>query len=134
MARIQLKVQFEGAGVSLLDETNFNVVSLREGETIKIGNAMHGWRLEAVDRGTRCQFRRLTMSGRPTDYVTARFADGEEILWATTSGSARRGVAHRVHQDADPIRAALHKLGLPASLVYDVDQINQKVDQGGALC
>lgn len=55
-------------------------------------------------------------------------------LWAVSSGAARRGVWHRIREDADPVRQALRSMGLPSNLVRTVDKIEEEVYEGGRLC
>lgn len=55
-------------------------------------------------------------------------------LWATSSKSAKRGVFHRISDETDPIKIALHGVGAPSNVLNEVSYINEIVHEGGALC
>ncbi|TAL20456.1 hypothetical protein EPN90_01005 [Patescibacteria group bacterium] len=55
-------------------------------------------------------------------------------LWATSSGSARRGVFHRYEEASDPIVATLREMHMPSNLLTEVERIEVEVFDGGNLC
>ncbi|QQG52784.1 MAG: hypothetical protein HY931_00935 [Candidatus Falkowbacteria bacterium] len=55
-------------------------------------------------------------------------------LWATSFGSAHRGVWHLLKTVSDPILIALWSHELPSDFLQTVSEIDTKVYEGGNLC
>lgn len=54
---------------------------------------------------------------------------GMKGLWATSSGSAKRGLLHRITGEDNPVKSALRGLGLPSSLMRQVQTITPVVSE-----
>jgi len=111
-------------------------------EVFSIGNSIGGYWAKPIRYSDTPMLALIRLSGQekhwPLERLQKRFGKEKgrllwpgEGLWATTSGSARRGVWHRIREEHDPIRVALRQLGLPSNLLHEVQEINEETWVGG---
>lgn len=110
--------------------------TIREGEPFTIGNQLRSWTPVRVPH----------KSGRGTIMVLQKYRDNGEVLkqvpllhnrwmlWAITSGAARRGVAHSYTRPQNELEAELSKLGTSPRSLERVEKIDIEIEAGGSLC
>lgn len=110
--------------------------TIREGEPFTIGNQMRSWLPVRVPH----------KSGRGTILVLQKYRDNGAVLkqvpllhnrwmlWALTSGAARRGVAHSYTRPKDVLEAELCRLGTSPNALERVKEIDIEIECGGMLC
>ena len=110
--------------------------TIREGEPFTIDNQMRSWLPVRVPH----------KSGRGTIMVLQKYRDNGDVmkevplihnrwmLWALTSGAARRGVAHSYTRPKDELEAELCKLGTSPRYLERVKKIDIELEAGGLLC
>lgn len=115
------------------------------GDVFSVDNSIGGYFAMAVQYAGRPALAVHRVSGsekrRSPEELRRKFRGQEGFilrpmlgLWATSSGSARRGLWHRYNPVADPIVMALREAQMPSNLLVEVAEINKEVSHGGNLC
>ena len=122
-------------------------LAISHGDVFSVGNSIGGWYARQVQYAgeTRIALHHISgkekgLNGKALERVT-RGQKGFVLrpmtgLWATSSGSAKRGLFHRVDGDAtpNPVVDALRRARMPSDLLREVESIDMGVMEGGTLC
>lgn len=113
------------------DGSVFQVI--KAGEPFRVGNQMREFVPQYCQKDRKIHCRKYDNAGYVMEDVY--LPRGRKVLWALTSGSARRGLFHMYREPVDSLDAALQKLGFGRSIVTVVDTIKDiLVNDGGPDC
>jgi hypothetical protein len=125
MSRIQATVTATAKCLKMINKDGKVILSVQPREVISIGNSIGGYIVAPLGKPNAWGFWRLTghqkcgileggvplaeqiMLGKPAAVAIS----GRTYLFASSSGSARRGVLHTYRRSPDPIRRALVEVG-----------------------
>lgn len=137
---------YEGGNFVLRKEDGSIYLKIEPDKIFRIGNSIGGYWAKPINYAGQRMIALVRLGGSKLNWplTKIRHVFGKEKgqilwpglgLWAVTSGSARRGVWHRIKGDTDPIRQALREMQLPSSdLLHVVDKIDEEVYEGGGCC
>jgi hypothetical protein len=138
---------YDGSGNYVLTTEGGEVhMSIAPMSTFGIGNSIGGYfarpiryagqKMLSIVRigGSETRLSPETLSSRHGQEKGFILRPGMKGLWATSSGSARKGVFHPIRETNDPIILALREIKMPSSLLQEVESIDLDVLKGGDLC
>lgn len=119
--------------VNLVREDGSVFQTIKVGEPFCVGNQMRDFIPQFCSQDRKIHCRKFGNSGNVIEDVY--LPRGRKVLWALTSGAARRGLFHIYREPTDSLDAALQRLGFGRSVVTVVDEIKDVlVNDGGPDC
>lgn len=109
-------------------EDGTEYMRIRAGVPFRIDNQMRNW-YPTLEEGRNGKPIMICWKGDEYFYLP----EGKIGLWATSSGSARRGVFHRYTPPKNAIEVAVEHNG-GRSVLHCVESIDQKLEIGGRCC
>lgn len=142
MSRILVKGSYEGMAYVLRHaegELNGQIyLTIQPRTVVRVGNSIGGYYAQPVKYAGQKMLSLIRVSGSGNREEGERglvLKPGMTGLWATSSGSARRGVFHRFNAgEKDPIVLALREAQMPSSVCVETATIETEMFQGGSLC
>lgn len=119
--------------VDLVKEDGSVYQTIKVGEPFRVGNQMRDFIPQYCQQDRKIHCRKFDSAGRVMEDIY--LPRGRKVLWALTSGSARRGLFHMYREPQDTLDAALQRLGVGRSVISSVDVIRDVlVEDGGPDC
>lgn len=149
MSRIKVQAQYESGVVRLVGSEGECFRTLTKNEIFPIGNSIGAFIAREVEKNSKVYLECVSISGSerhfPLDQLLKRIQDRkglilyprEQVLWATTSGSARNGLFHRIREEKDPLKKFLReKLHISTKILtyFDEKFEYKNVPDGGKGC
>jgi hypothetical protein len=145
MSRELLYGSYEGGSFILRNADRSIYLKIDANTVFSIGNSIGGYYAKRVRYADEQMIALIRISGKmkylPISELKSAFKNERGYilkpgkgLWATSSGSAMKGLWHRNHGSDNPIIIALRMAELPSSLLKIVDKIDAVVYTGGNLC
>ena len=119
---------------NLIAEDGSVFKTIRVNEPFTIGNQMREWVPEYNYSDHKIHCRKYGNSGNVIEEFY--LPSNRKVLWAISSGAARRGVVHIYREPKDELDAALQKLGVGRDCIeiVDGDTIDTTLWKGGCSC
>lgn len=145
MSRELLSGTYEQGSFVLRKETGELFQEISPNSVFSVGNSIGGYYAKRVRYSRENMIALIRISGKMKNFPPAALKEIHKNergyvlkpgkgFWATSSGSALRGIWHRNHDCDDPIIIALRRSELPSALLKVVDKIDSVVYSGGNLC